>query len=78
MLAIDPDIPSRHQRLPFAASPASRRAHWVLNREMLGDASTVLPWPLVPGRYRLELVGVDGRTLDAVTFQVRGVATHGG
>jgi len=29
-------------------------------------------WPPTPGRHRVSVVGRDGRTLDTVTFLVRG------
>src|SRR5690606_35099998 len=74
VLAVDPDIPPRNQRVVFRASgadPLLDRVGWridggraVQGREML--------WLPLPGMHRVELLGKDGRVLDSVTLTVRG------
>jgi penicillin-binding protein 1C len=74
VLALDPDIPSRYQRVAFDASAPDPTARWRLNDRIVGDAAAVLAWRPVPGEYKLELVAADGTALDAVSFRVRGGA----
>jgi penicillin-binding protein 1C len=77
VLALDPDIPARYQRVAFDASAPDAGARWRLNDRIVGDAATVLAWRPVPGEYRLELRAADGTALDSVRFRVRGAAGAG-
>ena len=73
VLAIDPDIPPAVQRLRFeAVAPLPAGASWRLDGKRLG-AARPLAWSLWPGRHGLELLDAQGRVLDAVGFEVRGV-----
>jgi len=78
VLALDPDIPADLQRVAFEARGAGEESadavRWSLDGRDLGPVAGILPWPLEPGRHRLELRAGDGRTLDAVSFEVRGAS----
>jgi penicillin-binding protein 1C len=71
IIALDPDIPPRHQRLHFIAQSTS--AQWRLNGKNLGAAKDV-QWLPMPGRHVLQLVDMQGSVLDEVKFEVRGAA----
>ncbi len=69
ILALDPDIPPRHQRLTLRAETA--RAQWRLDGRSLGRGQSVqwMPWP---GRHVIELTTPGGEVLDRVRVEVRG------
>jgi penicillin-binding protein 1C len=69
IIALDPDIPPRHQRLHFKAQAYA--AQWRLNGKNLGSAKDV-QWLPLPGRHMLQLVDGQDSVLDEVTFEVRG------
>jgi penicillin-binding protein 1C len=71
IIALDPDIPPRHQRLHFTAQGDA--VQWLLNGKPLGKASS-LQWLPMPGRHTLQLVNAQGSVLDEVKFEVRGAA----
>lgn len=91
MLALDPDIPPQHQRVPLqlrwlgaaqAPQTGSQRVRWVLvthqpqpARKEIGRGNTV-DWLPWPGRHRLELQDAAGRVLDSVELEVRGAAAR--
>jgi penicillin-binding protein 1C len=77
IVALDPDIPAGRQRVPFEAREAGLGQQWLLDGALLGEAADLILWPPAPGRHRLSVVGRDGRTLDSVTFVVRGAAVGG-
>lgn len=70
IIAIDPDIPSRLQKVVFEAYGATSGTTWVLNGIRLGPGG-LFPWQPVSGTHRLELVKDDSTILDEVTFIVR-------
>jgi penicillin-binding protein 1C len=72
ILAIDPDIPTGRQRVPFEARDAVAGQRWLLDGAVIGEAAELLLWPAAFGRHRLSLVAKDGRILDTVSFVVRG------
>ncbi|HEY8514895.1 MAG TPA: penicillin-binding protein 1C [Candidatus Binatia bacterium] len=88
VIALDPDIPEHLQRLAFEADGVRARAgaaegadgaaehalgpRWRLDGRELPWRAASLLWQPIPGRHRLELLDPDGRTLDAVEFEVRG------
>ena len=74
IVALDPDIPAGRQRVPFEAREVVSGQRWLLDGALLGEAADLMLWPPTPGRHRLSVVGRDGRTLDSVTFVVRGAA----
>jgi penicillin-binding protein 1C len=64
--ALDPDLPPQAQRIRFEGEPGT----WVLDGRQLGQGST-LRWTPQPGRHELKLLDAQGRTLQAVRFEVR-------
>jgi penicillin-binding protein 1C len=71
IIALDPDIPPRHQRLHFTAQGDA--AQWLLNGKPLGKASS-MQWLPMPGRHTLQLANAQGSVIDEVKFEVRGAA----
>jgi len=77
VFAVDPDIPGDRQRIFLAAAGGEERTRWVLNGRPLNADGSRVRWVLVPGKHCLSLSALDGRTLDTVTFLVRGAARPG-
>lgn len=77
LVALDPDIPSTHQRIRFAAQGASGVNAWLLDGKRLPSGTIkngdlIYDWPPWPGRHHLTLVGRNNAVLDQVRFEVRG------
>ncbi len=72
IVALDPDIPQEDQKLFFEAEPEGNALSWLLDEEPLGAAASVLLWTPVKGKHTLSLVDTAGRTVDSITFEVRG------
>lgn len=77
LIALDPDIPPKHQRVRFIAQGV-RQGRWLLDGKQLpGHLGTQpgesgydwLPWP---GKHKLVLQSRDGTDLDQIRFEVRG------
>ena len=64
ILAVDPDIPTAHQRVLLEAEGDGKL--W-LDGELLADSL----WQPVPGKHRLRLGDSRGVTLDELQFEVR-------
>ncbi|RRD57643.1 penicillin-binding protein 1C [Comamonadaceae bacterium OH2545_COT-014] len=80
ILALDPDIPPRHQRLRLSAqvtgTPAPALRWRIGGREVgRGPHAAWLPWP---GRHTVQLLDAQGRVLDEVRLQVRGAGVKPG
>jgi len=73
LIALDPDIPEKLQRVRFVAHGAQGLA-WLLDGEALGQSALDAGWAPAPGKHELKLVGKDGRTLARARFEVRGEA----
>jgi penicillin-binding protein 1C len=73
LIALDPDIPARLQRLRFQAQGGSGLA-WVMDGVELEAAALEAGWAPVPGKHELQLVGRDGRPVANARFEVRGEA----
>ncbi len=71
--AIDPDIPGNRQRLRVTARGAPRGARFVLEDGRQARADRPLMWLPQPGRHEVVLKGTDGKELDRVRFEVRGL-----
>jgi penicillin-binding protein 1C len=71
VIAIDPDIPPRLQRVPLAARGADDRMVLRLNGQLVGPASDNLMWTPERGTYVLALEDPSGHTLDSARFIVR-------
>lgn len=75
MVALDPDIPPRLQRLPLKLSSAAEKDwRWRMDRQALGRTIGGATWLPQPGRHRLSLEDARGRELDAVRFEVRAIS----
>ena len=70
IVALDPDIPPRNQRVALRAQ-APADARWLVDGKPLarGREAAWMPWP---GRHRLALADASGRVLDEVRVEVRG------
>ena len=77
IVALDPDIPPRHQRLQLAAThlPPGGDVRWQLDGQPLGRGVRLawMPWP---GRHVLQLQDGRGKVLDEVRFEVRGAGVR--
>jgi penicillin-binding protein 1C len=72
IIVIDPDIPGENQLVFFEADNGTAGGYrWLLNDELLAEGDEGRRWRPRPGRHRLALIDGGGRTLDAVSFQVR-------
>ncbi|MBL0244110.1 MAG: penicillin-binding protein 1C [Rhodoferax sp.] len=75
IIALDPDIPPRNQRVSFQAQGSN--LHWLLNGKAFakGTSAQWLPWP---GRHVLQITDAKGKVLDEVRLEVRGAGVKGG
>jgi penicillin-binding protein 1C len=77
IVALDPDIPPKLQRLPLRLSATAQKGwSWQVDNRKVGAADGQALWLPQPGRHRLTLVDAGGRELDAISFEVR--ALRGG
>ena len=69
IIALDPDIPAKVQRVSFKAE--GRDLRWLMDGKPLARGAQVqwLPWP---GRHLVQLVDGSGKVLDEVKIEVRG------
>jgi penicillin-binding protein 1C len=72
VIALDPDVPAAHQRVPISARGARADMVLKLNNAPLGAADQTVMWTPRPGSYRLTLEDGHGRAIDQVLFTVRG------
>jgi penicillin-binding protein 1C len=80
VIALDPDMPPARQRVVFEAAGGTARLRWRLGDKDLGPADRLVVWAPRPGRHALALVDGEDRTVDRVTFEVRGLersSVHG-
>ncbi|SFD70507.1 penicillin-binding protein 1C [Massilia yuzhufengensis] len=71
IVAVDPDIPDRVERMLFQAQGAQEH-RWRLDGRDEGPASGVFAWRPVAGEHRLELVDAAGKAVSTSRFEVRG------
>lgn len=72
IIALDPDIPSERQRVPFAAEWTPPGTRWLLDGTEVGGATDgILLWPPHRGTHTLELAGAGAHRLGRIAFQVR-------
>ncbi len=69
IIALDPDIPPKHQRVRFQAEGANLR--WLMDGKLLAQGASAqwLPWP---GRHVVQIADAKGKVLDEVRLEVRG------
>jgi penicillin-binding protein 1C len=69
IIALDPDIPPKHQRVSFVAQGSNLR--WLMDGKPFakGASAQWLPWP---GRHVVQIVDAKGQVLDEVKLEVRG------
>jgi penicillin-binding protein 1C len=72
IFALDPDIPAEDQKLFFEAQPKDNLLRWVLDGRQIGDAGELFLWTPVRGKHALALIDASKRTVDSITFEVRG------
>jgi penicillin-binding protein 1C len=73
ILAMDPDIPARRQRVAIRVSGAQAGARLQVDGAAAMPAEAIGLWLPTPGRHRLRLVAADGGELDRVRVTVRGL-----
>ena len=73
IIALDPDIPLKNQRMQFSAS-AYGKGRWELDGKVIGAATHSLSWFPMPGAHVLKLVSDKGEVLDEAKFEVRGAS----
>ncbi|MEO8151927.1 MAG: penicillin-binding protein 1C [Rhizobacter sp.] len=72
VFALDPDIPPQAQKLVVNAAVGTPVSwSWRMDGKRLGPARAT-PWALWPGSHRLELTDQAGKTVETVSFVVRG------
>ncbi|MGH8854768.1 MAG: penicillin-binding protein 1C, partial [Telluria sp.] len=71
ILAVDPDIPDRVERVLFQAQGVQGH-RWRLDGRDEGLASDPFAWRPLAGEHRIELVDAAGKTVSASRFEVRG------
>ena len=77
IIALDPEIPPRQQRIVFKATTGSNRDwQWQLDQQTLQVAHGTVSWFPMPGKHLLELKDRAGNTVDSVNFEVRGAGLH--
>ncbi|VTU24492.1 Penicillin-binding protein 2D [Variovorax sp. PBS-H4] len=74
IIALDPDIPPRHQRVRFEAEGSGVAWHIDGRPFARGASAQWLPWP---GRHVVELIDARGRVLDQRRIEVRGAGLKG-
>lgn len=71
VIAIDPDIPTRLQRVPLSAKGAGPSMVLKLNGKSIGSAERSQLWEPQAGAYQLSIEEADGTVLDKILFTVR-------
>ncbi|MEW6038750.1 MAG: penicillin-binding protein 1C [Pseudomonadota bacterium] len=71
IVALDPDIPARNQKLIFQARPALPGTVFFLDDKPVGNAETAIKWSPEPGAHVLKLKNSRGHVVDAVRFQIK-------
>ncbi len=69
IIALDPDIPPKHQRVSFTAT--GNGLHWRMDGKAFANGASAqwLPWP---GRHLVQITDAQGRVLDQIRLEVRG------
>ena len=75
IVALDPDIPPKNQRLRFAAEGEQLR--WLMDGKEFarGREAQWMPWP---GKHLVQIADTRGRVLDEIRIEVRGAGVRAG
>jgi penicillin-binding protein 1C len=72
LMAIDPDIPQKNQKIVFSANAFSTALAWQLDGVIIGPAHEEFSWAPVKGRHELAIIDKgSGNQVDRVRFVVR-------
>jgi penicillin-binding protein 1C len=71
IIAVDPDIPQKHQAVYFESSISDKSTYWVLNGNRLEEVKGIFLWSPRLGKYKLSIQNKDNKILDQVEFEVR-------
>jgi penicillin-binding protein 1C len=73
IIALDPDIPPKHQRVSFSAE--GRGTRWLMDGKEFarGPQAQWMPWP---GRHVVQLVDAGGKVADEIKLEVRGAGVR--
>jgi penicillin-binding protein 1C len=73
IIALDPDIPPKHQRVSFSAE--GRGTRWLMDGKEFarGSQAQWMPWP---GRHVVQLVDTGGKVADEIRLEVRGAGVR--
>jgi penicillin-binding protein 1C len=71
VIALDPDIPVSHQKLPISVQGRTSALLLKLDRELLPLSGATTLWTPQAGAHRLDLEDASGKVLDSILFTVR-------
>ena len=73
IIALDPDIPPKHQRVSFSAE--GRGTRWLMDGKEFarGPQAQWMPWP---GRHVVQLLDAGGKVADEIKLEVRGAGVR--
>jgi len=77
VIALDPDIPRELQKMFFVLQTPRKGVQWVINNQVLPSAGKATPWSPKAGKFHLALRDEEGRMIDSVLFEVRGLNAEG-
>ena len=69
IIALDPDIPPKNQRVRFQAEGANLR--WLMDGKFMAKGASA-QWSPWPGRHVVQIADAKGKVLDEVRLEVRG------
>ena len=72
IIALDPDIPARAQRVVFEASQGARNSLWILDGRTIAPIRGELLWTPSPGAHTLSIARDSGNAAQTIQFVVRG------
>ena len=72
VIALDPDIPSKLQKVFFMTRTSEKDRQWKLDESVMVETGKTVAWKPVLGKHHLMLLNERGMVLDAVAFEVRG------
>jgi penicillin-binding protein 1C len=72
IIALDPDIPARAQRVVFEASRGARNSDWILDGHVIAPVHGELLWTPSRGAHTLSITRDSGNAAQTIQFVVRG------